>query len=72
MRSVAVAKASSARSCSPIAYASLWYQFPIAHTGDDDGTFISKVLMNTGVRRPTTWRACASSQRRYACKCGAR
>ena len=71
VRSVAVANASSARSCSPIAFASLWYQFPIAHTGSADGTFVSNVFTNTGVRGPTTSRACASSQRRYAWKCGA-
>ncbi len=35
-----VEKASSPRSCSPIASASLWYQFPIVQTGADAGTRI--------------------------------
>ncbi|HEV2740796.1 MAG TPA: hypothetical protein VGU66_19715 [Candidatus Elarobacter sp.] len=70
VRSVAVANASSARSCSPIAFASLWYQLPIAHSGIADGTFVSNVLTKVGVSGPTMSRACASSHCKYAWKCG--
>ncbi|MGP6159631.1 MAG: hypothetical protein ACLPYS_19345 [Vulcanimicrobiaceae bacterium] len=54
MPSRPVEKASSARSCSPIAYASLWYQLPIAQTGAEAVTFIWYVLMKTGSAGPVT------------------